>query len=311
MILDKMEKKEPIPADMLPCLETYFGSKEYDDDLTALFEEVQQIEHESKPDKAAAQAESSTPSYSLASVVVFFQHAIEDTDECKDIISKIRKEDIEAMIYDELDQMLPAGWRDKPQELGKRQVVEVFRRMIGKQFDMLRKEYPSLVPAQKEEDVKDKGKPAEQKEAAAAPANAVQVPQAASHETKTEETKEEKKGETKEVLLTHDEKKEEKKEEKAEEKKEEKAEGKKEAKTEEKKIEKTEEKKEAKTDEKKEETTEGKKTEEKKEEQTEAKKEAKTDEQKEEKKEEKKADADKEATLTAESIANLSVKPQV
>ena len=138
-----MEKKPPIPEDMVKCLSGYFTSKEFEDDLSALFEEVQQAEYAANPDRAKSHAEVSHPHYELGSVIKFFSYAIEDTDECKDIISKITPEQIEAAVKLELEDVRKtAGTAAKNEnELNKKEIVEVFRRMIKKEFDHINMEY--------------------------------------------------------------------------------------------------------------------------------------------------------------------------
>ncbi len=136
-----MEKKPPIPEDMVKCLSGYFVSKEFEDDLSALFEEVQQSEYSTNPDRAKAHAEVSQPHSEMASVVQFFMNAIEDTDECKDIISKISREQVETAIRRELEDIRKGTVPKYENELNKKEIVEVFRRMIQKEFDHINKEY--------------------------------------------------------------------------------------------------------------------------------------------------------------------------
>ena len=164
-----MEKTPPIPQDMVPCLGTYFTSKEFDDDLAALFEEVQQAEHLALAEKAAKQAESSQPSYDIRSVIQFFKNAIEDTDECKEILSKITDEQIEASVRTGLEDIRKASTGVKKEnELNKKEIVELFKRMITKEFELINNEYfPGQRPVPEVEEVKkiiSKFSPAEHEE---------------------------------------------------------------------------------------------------------------------------------------------------
>ena len=144
-----MEKKAPIPEDMVECLRTYFISKEFTDDLNALFEEVQQAEYSKNPTRAQEHASNSQPQYELQSVIQFFQNAIEDTDECKDIISKITPDQIKDSVKNELKDIRKAGnTDDTKEEMNKKEIVEIFRRMISKEFGSIIKEYfPDKVSA--------------------------------------------------------------------------------------------------------------------------------------------------------------------
>ncbi len=143
-----MEKKlPPIPEDMVGCLQSYFNSKEFDDDLGALFEEVQQIEHSANPEKAAKQAEMSQPLYGFDSVVTFFKNAIEDTDECKDILKNITEEQIKVSAKKELDEIRKNATNPPKDEtqVNKKEVVEIFKYMIMNEFKHINSEFPGVV----------------------------------------------------------------------------------------------------------------------------------------------------------------------
>eukprot|EP00831_Metopus_contortus_P021955 TRINITY_DN1992_c0_g1_i3.p1 TRINITY_DN1992_c0_g1~~TRINITY_DN1992_c0_g1_i3.p1 ORF type:complete len:108 (-),score=31.76 TRINITY_DN1992_c0_g1_i3:35-358(-) len=77
-----MKSKSPIPEDMMPCLTTYFQSKEFEEDLGALFEEVQQIEHMQNPEKASSGE--SQPMYDIKSCLLYTSDAADDTP-CVDL----------------------------------------------------------------------------------------------------------------------------------------------------------------------------------------------------------------------------------
>jgi len=138
-----MEKKSPIPGDTLECLQIYFESKEFEDDLSALFEEVQQAEYFANPARAKQHAEMQQPQYELGSVVQFFLNAIEDTDECKEVITKITKEQIENSIKRELaDIRKSVDMKNRLEtELNKKEIVEVFRRLIKNEYNQINYEY--------------------------------------------------------------------------------------------------------------------------------------------------------------------------
>lgn len=141
-----MEKKVPIPEDMMPCLSNYFISKEFEDDLNVLFDEVQQIEHINKQGKESTTE--AQPVYSIQSVIKFFQNAIEDTDECQEILKKISEEQIGKSVKAELENARKAAGTTnaKVDEMSKREVVEVFKRMIQREFDNINQEYYSKAP---------------------------------------------------------------------------------------------------------------------------------------------------------------------
>lgn len=136
-----MAGKTPIPEDMVDCLRTYFESKEFQEDLGALFEEVQQAEYARNPDRAKMHSESSHPQYELQSVIQFFKNAIEDTDECKDIISGITEGQIEDSVLKELDDIRKSGRGEGGVEMNRKEIIEVFKSMILQEFRSINTEY--------------------------------------------------------------------------------------------------------------------------------------------------------------------------
>eukprot|EP00826_Nyctotherus_ovalis_P011719 TRINITY_DN13052_c0_g2_i2.p1 TRINITY_DN13052_c0_g2~~TRINITY_DN13052_c0_g2_i2.p1 ORF type:complete len:346 (+),score=147.01 TRINITY_DN13052_c0_g2_i2:94-1131(+) len=136
-----MAGKTPIPEDMVDCLRTYFESKEFQEDLGALFEEVQQAEYARDPERAKMHSESNHPQYELQSVIQFFKNAIEDTDECKDIISTITDTQIQDSVLKELDNIRRSGRGEGGVEMNRKEIMEIFKSMILQEFKSINTEY--------------------------------------------------------------------------------------------------------------------------------------------------------------------------